>query len=123
MRLWQASVRFTEPHTILASSRAVLPASLRHRLIDLTPAADKFLLRPCHAVFAIFRPPHQTAVAQSHRILAALMTLCRHFDDAPIVARPASIMKTSARKLNHQLENTTARACILALIGEKSSLQ
>lgn len=66
MRLWQAPVRFTEPHTILAnshavlpSSHAVLPASVRHRLIDLAPAAVKFPLRPCHDIFEFFcaNPP------------------------------------------------------------------
>ena len=51
------------------------------------------------------------------------MTLCRRFDDAPIVTRPASIMKTSAQKLNHWLKNTTAITRILALIGEKSPLE
>jgi hypothetical protein len=49
--------------------------------------------------------------------------LCRRFDDAPIAVRPASIMKTSARKLNHRLKNTTAIARILALIGEKFPLE
>ena len=108
MRLWQAPVRFTEPHTILASSHAVLPsshavspASVRHRLIAPTPAADKFLLRPCHAVFAILcahrtKPP-LLKPSDSRRFVVFLRTLCRRFDDAPIVARPASIMKTSAR--------------------------
>lgn len=62
-------------HATLASSRAVLPASL----IDLAPAAVKFLLRPCHAVFAIFcahrtKPPLVEAIGFS--------PLCRHFDDA-----------------------------------------
>jgi hypothetical protein len=51
------------------------------------------------------------------------MTLYRRFDDAPIVARPASIMKTSARKLNHQLKNTTEAARIPAPIGEKFFLE
>jgi hypothetical protein len=34
--------------------------------------------------------------SDSRRFVVFLMTLCRRFDDAPIVARPASIMKTSA---------------------------
>lgn len=67
------------PHATLASSRAVLPASVRHRLIDLAPAAVKFLLRPCHDVFAILcahrtKPPLVKAIGFS--------PLGRHFDDA-----------------------------------------
>lgn len=62
-------------HASLSRFRAVLPASMRHRLIAHAPAAVKFLLRPCHAVFEFFRPPHQTAVGQRHRILAALSPL------------------------------------------------
>ena len=94
---------FTNFHATLASSHAVLPASVRHRLIAHAPAAVKFLLRPCHAVFAIFcahrtKPPLVKAIGFSPlcRLFDdALSPLCR-FDDAPIVARPASIIKTSA---------------------------
>lgn len=66
-------------HASLSRFRAVLPASVRHRLIDLAPAAVKFLLRPCHAVFAILcahrtKPPLVKGIGFS--------PLCRLFDDA-----------------------------------------
>jgi hypothetical protein len=98
-------------------------ASVRYRLIDLAPAAAKFLLRPCHDVFAILcaNPPptrRWSKPSDSRRFVATLMTFCRRFDDAPIAARPASIMKTSARKLNHRLKNTTAAARIRTPVGE-----
>jgi hypothetical protein len=67
---------FAKPPCDFGKLPCILPASVRHRLIDPTPAAGKFLLRPCHAVFEFFALiRHQIAVAQSHRILAALSPL------------------------------------------------
>jgi hypothetical protein len=115
---------FAKPPCDFGKLPCILPASVRHRLIDLAPAADTFLLRPCHAVFEFFcaTAPNRrwSKPSDSRRFVVFLMTLCRRFDDAPIVTRPASIMKTSAQKLNRRLKNTTATARILALIGEKS---
>lgn len=117
---------YSELPRIVVALPCILPASVRHRLIDLAPAAVKFLLRPCHAVFEFFSPsaPNRrwSKPSDSRRFVVFLMTLCRRFDDTPIAARPASIMKTSIRKLNHRLKNTTAAAFIPASIGEKSSL-
>jgi hypothetical protein len=105
---------FTNFHASLASSRAfyrashdfgklprILPASVRHRLIAHALRLPTNFSCARATLFRIFfahrtKPP-LLKPSDSRRFVVFLMTLCRRFDDAPIVARPASIMKTSAK--------------------------